>query len=77
MEIPSSTAAAGGSFEPGLCIVGCSGAMDVAFELVFVALAEEVNEGTGDAVRVGWLVDLCGSFRSCSSARLRGVVGLG
>ncbi len=36
MAGPSEYTAAGGIFEPGRCILGCSGAIEVASELRFV-----------------------------------------
>lgn len=61
---PSGYAAAGGILDPGRCIVGCSGAIEVASELMFVpdsvALVALVAVA-GESVLVGWLTDLCGT----------------
>jgi hypothetical protein len=57
----SGNAAAGVILDPGRCIDGCSGAIEVASELIFVpepvALVALVVVA-GESVRVGWLTDL-------------------
>jgi hypothetical protein len=58
-------------------MLGCSGAIEVASELAFVALSVAVKAEAGDAVRVGWLTDLCGSFACRSTFFLSGVLGFG
>ena len=75
MNSSSTTACKG--FEPGLCMLGCSGAMDVASELAFVALSVDVKVEAGDTVRVGWLTDLCRSLIFGSTFFLRSVLGFG
>ena len=58
---PSGYKAAGGILDPGRCIFGCSGAIEVACELIFVpdsvALVALVVVA-GESILVGWLTDL-------------------
>ena len=56
-------------------MVGCSGAIDVASELKFVAFSIAVKDDAGEAVRVGWLTERCGCLASWSSVFLSGVPG--
>ncbi len=58
---PSGYTAAGGIFDPGRCMFGCSGSIEVAWELMFVpepvALVVLVVVA-GESVLEGWLTDL-------------------
>ena len=62
-----SPTAASGSREPGRCTFGCSGAIEVAFELSSVAASERSTISGVLSEAVGWLTDLWGvsRFRRC------------
>ena len=53
----SSTAAAGGILDPGRCMRGCSGAIEVPSELLFPRSSGAGFSGSGVFFLVGWLTD--------------------
>jgi hypothetical protein len=61
----SATTAAGGTLEPGLCIEGCSGAIEVPSELSLPP-SSPVTSGCGvDLTVFGWLTDRWGIVLDC------------
>lgn len=63
--------------DPGRCTLGCSGAMEVASELMFVPEPAVLVVVAGESSLTGWLTDLCKGVATFRGVSLVGVCSRG